>query len=110
MSTPKPPMPARCRNFNDTMGAMGYMTAHGPAGGNRHPDRCKCQGNDTTPHKHYDDFPYSCARCMKCKAYDPALPDPAIRRKRVAGIVASYVTSHAERDALMAELSAEFGL
>lgn len=81
----------RSRRFNETTGVSGYMTAIGPLGGNHHPDRCVCQGNpnptrlsgdglrrgacgpngDTTPHKHYDKPPYSCARCLECSAYEP---------------------------------------
>jgi hypothetical protein len=90
------PREDRLRRFNETTGVAGYMTKHGPLGGNWHPDRCKCQGDpptpeqiegwtdmtlrrgvadrakggDTTPHKHYQKPPYSCARC-ECGAYVP---------------------------------------
>jgi hypothetical protein len=69
---PAPAMPARCTRFNDTTGALtwNYQSA------SLHPDRCKCQGNDPTPHKHYDEPPYACARCVKCEAYEPAVPEP----------------------------------
>jgi hypothetical protein len=66
----KPPMPERLQRFNDGTGCL--------YGGNSHPDRCVCQEKETgrfagTPHKHYDEPPYNCARC-RCKAYDPAVP------------------------------------
>ena len=39
-----------------------------------HPDRCKCQGDDPTPHRHYErDAGHPCARCSKCEAYKPAI-------------------------------------
>ncbi len=58
---------ARCKNFNETSGAI--------YGGNVHPDRCVCQGTDPTPHRHYREWPFSCARCghKNCAAYRPAL-------------------------------------
>lgn len=84
---------ARMREFNETTGVFGYMTARGPTGANHHPDRCVCQGNpnsddldygeqvragscgpngDTTPHKHRADG--SCARCLECQQYVPMIP------------------------------------
>lgn len=33
-----------------------------------HPDRCVCQGDDATPHRHSPDG--RCARC-ECEVYDP---------------------------------------
>ena len=66
----------RGKRFNDTCGPFGYWTAQGEVGGNHHPDRCVCQKDDTTPHKHYDradDPKHSCARCSECKGYTPAL-------------------------------------
>jgi len=68
--TPQPDAGAdRCARFNDTTGALtwNYQSA------SLHPDRCKCQGNETTPHKHYAYPPYACARCSDCKAYEPAV-------------------------------------
>jgi len=51
-------------------------------GGNSDPNRCVCaekeRGNyPDTPHRHYAEPPFACARC-ECKAYDPAVP-PAPR-------------------------------
>lgn len=88
-----PDFSERLRRFNETTGVYGYLSKSGPLGGNHHPDRCVCQGNpnrgagdrtqeglrrgacgprgDTTPHKHYREPPYACARCTKCKAYVP---------------------------------------
>jgi hypothetical protein len=63
----------RRRVFHETCGAFGYISARGPTGANHHPDRCTCQGDDTTPHKHYNNPPYACARCGKCNAYTPLL-------------------------------------
>lgn len=59
----------RSRRFNKTTGSLtwNYRSAA------EHPDRCVCQGNETTPHKHYLDAPYSCARCSECEAYRPAV-------------------------------------
>jgi hypothetical protein len=57
------------KRFNDTTGTHGYISSKGPTGANFHPDRCICQGNDPTPHKHSLEPPYSCARCVECKAY-----------------------------------------
>jgi hypothetical protein len=66
--------PERWRRFNETTGAFGYMTASGPMGANHHPDRCVCQGDEATPHKHYTDDPlHPCARCGKCTAYQAAV-------------------------------------
>lgn len=68
----KPPVPERLQRFNDGTGCL--------TGGNQHSDRCVCQTKETgqfagTPHKHYDEPPYACARCG-CKAYDPAERGP----------------------------------
>jgi hypothetical protein len=88
----------RSRRFNETTGVCGYVGWIGDRlvtlGGNHHPDRCRCQGDpfpgdgrgnsmmlrrgthskdpyaDTTPHKHYDRTPFSCARCS-CDHYVP---------------------------------------
>jgi hypothetical protein len=94
VATERPDPPAayggRSARFNETTGVYGYMSQSGPLGGNHHPDRCVCQGNphpvretamglrrgvvgpngDTTPHKHYPEPPYGCARCS-CSAYAP---------------------------------------
>ena len=66
----KPPIPERLRRFNEETACL--------VGGNQHPDRCVCQEKETgqfagTPHKHYDEPPYECARC-ECKSYRPAVP------------------------------------
>lgn len=38
-----------------------------------HPHRCKCQGDDPIPHRHYPQYEgHPCARCTACNAYDPA--------------------------------------
>ena len=66
------PWDARSARFNETTGTHGYMTVHGPTGADHHPDRCVCQ-NETTPHKHYPEPPHSCARCLECTAYEPAI-------------------------------------
>ena len=63
----------RCQRFNDTTGAFGYWSARGPTPASLHPDRCECQGKDPTPHKHYPEAPYSCARCSACQGYVPEL-------------------------------------
>ena len=63
----------RMRKFNNSVGALGYVSVRGITGANHHPDRCKCQEIDPTPHKHYDTAPHNCARCMKCESYDPAI-------------------------------------
>lgn len=65
----------RGKRFNETTGAFGYMSVHGPRGGHQHPDRCWCQGDDPTPHKHYDGAPNMCARCSECRGYAPAIPE-----------------------------------
>lgn len=61
----------RVRRFNATTGVL--------SGGTNHPDRCRCQDRPDrfpgTPHKHYEEPPYSCARCA-CDAYAPADPGP----------------------------------
>lgn len=56
----------RVFRFNETSGCI--------YGGRSHPDRCKCQGAEDTPHKHYGEPPHRCARCGKCDAYAPAIP------------------------------------
>ena len=50
-----------------------------------HPDRCTCQGDDTIPHRHYDQAPYRCARCGKCEAYSPAVVNVEPSNKAHAG-------------------------
>lgn len=57
----------RVFRFNEMTGCI--------SGGDRHPDRCVCQGSDPTPHKHYGEPPHSCARCghKSCAAYRPAV-------------------------------------
>jgi hypothetical protein len=70
----KPPIPERLQRFNEGTACL--------SGGNSHPDRCVCQTKETgqfagTPHKHYDEPPYSCARCG-CEAYVPAIAAKAI--------------------------------
>ena len=65
----------RAVRFNRTTGVSGYQTAGGRrVGGDQHPDRCACQGGDTTPHKHHVEKgaePWPCARCG-CNEYRPA--------------------------------------
>lgn len=61
----------RSRRFNETCGVFGYISRLGRTGANLHPDRCSCQGRDTTPHKHYPEPPFACARCNPCHAYEP---------------------------------------
>jgi len=62
------------RAFNDETACL--------RGGNRHRDRCTCQRAETgpaadTPHKHHaEEAPFSCARCVECDAYKPALELP----------------------------------
>ena len=70
LAAQQPPV-ERWRRFNETTGACGYAIDGKKYGGHQHPDRCKCQGTDTTPHKHYSDAPHRCARCGKCDAYEP---------------------------------------
>ena len=62
----------RSRRFNDTTGALSWRYRSAA----EHPDRCVCQ-NESTPHKHYSDPPYSCARCgsARCARYRPAIFD-----------------------------------
>lgn len=59
------------KRFNETTGAIGYISAAGYTGADHHPDRCICQGTDTTPHKHYKEPPYECGRCVECKGFVP---------------------------------------
>lgn len=63
----------RMRRFNGSVGACGYTSRLGPTPASMHPDRCVCQGDDPTPHKHYDHAPHNCARCGKCESYEPAV-------------------------------------
>lgn len=64
---------ARIRRFKATTGAL--------YGGNDHPDRCVCQRKETgpyagTPHQHYQEPPFGCARCGgACKGYEPEVSD-----------------------------------
>lgn len=62
------------RQFSETVGVFGYVSAAGPTGANHHPGRCVCQGDDTTPHKHYREPPFKCARCLGCGGFTPARP------------------------------------
>jgi len=57
-------------------------------GGNSDPNRCVCAEKETgryadTPHVHYRKPPFACARC-ECKAYEPALPSPAVQGEAMA--------------------------
>lgn len=63
----------RRERFNNTTGAIDWHYRSAAL----HPDRCECQGADSTPHKHYQDPPYRCARCGKCDAYYPAVQNGA---------------------------------
>jgi hypothetical protein len=54
--------------FNETTGSLSWDRRSAAD----HPDRCVCQGNDFTPHKHHGDTRnHACARCF-CKGYQPA--------------------------------------
>jgi thymidylate synthase (FAD) len=55
----------RIVRFKETTGAL--------YGGVNHPDRCECQGNEDTPHTHYGDASFACARCS-CTTYRPVVP------------------------------------
>lgn len=61
----------RCLSFNEAGGATSWN--HRPF--SEHPDRCTCQGDDPTPHRHEpkDSGGQPCARCH-CAAYNPAEP------------------------------------
>lgn len=65
---------AQSSRFNNTTGVIGYVSSLGRTPGSYHPDRCICQGDDSTPHKHYPEKPYACARC-RCTFYSPVKPD-----------------------------------
>lgn len=80
----------RSSRFNETTGAHGYISVAGRTGGNHHPDRCICQGEDSTPHKHYSEAPFRCARCG-CPGYTPAIEPPVTdSTPRDAGLEADY--------------------
>ena len=64
----------RWRRFNEAVGTVGYVGAAGPTGAHRHPDRCVCQGDDPTPHKHRDEPPHACARCTSCDEWRAQCP------------------------------------
>jgi hypothetical protein len=57
----------RLDHFNGSGGALSWNHRSFAI----HPDRCKCQGNDPIPHRHYDYAPYDCARCLRCRGYSP---------------------------------------
>lgn len=61
----------RSREFNETTGCISW----GGRDPIHHPHACVCQGRPDnfpgTPHKHYDEPPFACARCGKCQAYRP---------------------------------------
>lgn len=57
----------RLDQFNNSGGALSW----GGASFGLHPDRCECQSNDAIPHRHYDQAPFRCARCIECEAYTP---------------------------------------
>jgi hypothetical protein len=66
--------PDRWKSVNDTCGALGYVSRLGKTGANLHPDRCVCQKDDPTPHKHYPNDPkHGCARCTECKEFKSAV-------------------------------------
>lgn len=58
---------ARLNRINNEGGALSWCGRSFAL----HPDRCECQGDDPIPHRHYDEAPHSCARCIECKAYVP---------------------------------------
>jgi len=70
----------RSARFNASFSRVGGMLAcfRGMRFALDHPDRCRCQdrSGETTPHKHYPDAPFSCARGCGCRAYHPAAPEP----------------------------------
>jgi len=61
-----------------------HLIRNGLHGGNSDPNRCVCAEKETgryadTPHVHYPEPPYACARGCGCEAYDPAVPPvPAV--------------------------------
>lgn len=57
----------RFREFNGSGGAVSWNLL--PF--SEHPDRCACQVDDPSPHRHYTDNK-KCARC-ECTGYAPAL-------------------------------------
>jgi hypothetical protein len=60
---------ARLSRFRDTTGALSFRGQ--PA--ESHPDACGCNDGDATPHVHYAEAPYKCARCC-CASYHPRGP------------------------------------
>jgi hypothetical protein len=64
---------SRGKFFNDSTGCLSwnYQSA------SLHPDRCVCQ-EGVTPHKHYDEPPHDCARCLECKGYTPVLSEAEV--------------------------------
>jgi len=60
--------PDGSRRFNETTGALTWAGRSAE----EHPDRCVCQ-KGVTPHKHYDEAPFLCARCTECTGYRPAV-------------------------------------
>jgi putative FmdB family regulatory protein len=74
--------------FKNTCGTNGWTSQRGREPGFMHPDRCVCQGDDPTPHKHYDEKPHSCARCGECRRYKPALPERSMCGGAVRRLIA----------------------
>jgi len=62
----------RVRRFRNTTGVLSWNGQHAGL----HPDACVCNTEPDsypgTPHTHYEEPPYSCARC-DCQAYRPRL-------------------------------------
>jgi putative FmdB family regulatory protein len=62
----------RQKSFDSAGGAMSWNYRSFAI----HPDRCVCQGTDSTPHRHYEED-HSCARCIKCTKYQPQISEPS---------------------------------
>jgi putative FmdB family regulatory protein len=70
---PLPDVRTRVERFHEFQGAGGAISWNRRPF-SEHPDRCVCQGDDPTPHRHHDDARPgfgSCARCG-CIEYTPA--------------------------------------
>ena len=67
---PLPDARTRVERFHEFQGAGGAISWNRRPF-SEHPDRCVCQGDDPTPHRHHSDWRLSCARCS-CVEYTPA--------------------------------------
>jgi len=76
--------PARAPMTRQPEPHRSHLIRNGLHGGNSDPNRCVCAEKETgryadTPHVHYPEPPYACARGCGCEAYDPAVPPvPAV--------------------------------